>query len=46
MNGIAYDHDKGTITGAACWRADGAPIAVSGGPARRGIRFRPDVGGT
>lgn len=44
MNGIACDHDTGTITGAACWRADGSPVAIAGGPARRGIRFRPDAG--
>ncbi len=46
MNGIVYDHGTGIITGAACWRADGSPVAVSGGPARPGIRFRPDAGST
>ena len=43
MNGVIFDHDTGTITGAACWRDDGAPIAISGGPARPGVRFRPTV---
>jgi len=39
MNGIAF-HDDGTMTGAACWRADGTPIGISGGLAEAGIRFR------
>jgi gamma-glutamyltranspeptidase/glutathione hydrolase len=39
MNGIAFDGD-GTMTGAACWRADGTPIGLSGGLAKGGIRFR------
>ncbi|QDP23146.1 gamma-glutamyltransferase [Bradyrhizobium cosmicum] len=39
MNGIAF-HDDGTMTGAACWRADGTPIGISGGLAKAGIRFR------
>jgi gamma-glutamyltranspeptidase/glutathione hydrolase len=34
MNGVMFHHDAGMIRGAACWRADGAPIALSGGPAR------------
>ncbi|MCH2336420.1 MAG: gamma-glutamyltransferase [Pseudomonadales bacterium] len=29
----------GTMTGSSCWRADGTPIAVSGGMARLGSRF-------
>ena len=41
MNGVMLDHDTGMLIGAACWRADGAPIAVSGGPARLGVRFNP-----
>ncbi len=41
MNGVIFDQDTSVITGAACWRADGAPIALSGGPARPGMRFRP-----
>ena len=28
-----------TMTGSSCWRADGTPIAVSGGMARLGSRF-------
>jgi gamma-glutamyltranspeptidase/glutathione hydrolase len=44
MNAIAFAAD-GTLEGAACWRADGTPIGVSGGLARPGIRFRPDVRG-
>ncbi|TPQ29840.1 gamma-glutamyltransferase [Bradyrhizobium guangdongense] len=39
MNAIAFEED-GTMTGAACWRADGTPIGISGGLARAGIRFR------
>lgn len=39
MNGIAF-HDDGSMTGAACWRADGTPIGISGGLAKAGIRFR------
>ena len=38
MNAIRFD-DDGTLTGAACWRADGTPVAVSGGLARAGARF-------
>jgi gamma-glutamyltranspeptidase/glutathione hydrolase len=38
MNAIAFDAD-GTLTGAACWRADGTPVAISGGLARPGVRF-------
>jgi gamma-glutamyltranspeptidase/glutathione hydrolase len=32
-------HDDGTLTGAACWRADGTPIGLAGGLARAGVRF-------
>lgn len=42
MNGIHFD-ETGLLHGAACWRADGAPVALSGGPARAGIRFQPAV---
>jgi gamma-glutamyltranspeptidase/glutathione hydrolase len=42
MNAVAFAAD-GTLEGAACWRADGTPIGVSGGLARPGSRFRPDV---
>ena len=34
MNGIMYDPASGLIYGAACWRADGTPVGMSGGPAR------------
>jgi gamma-glutamyltranspeptidase / glutathione hydrolase len=38
MNGIAL-HDDGSMTGAACWRADGMAAALGGGLARPGVRF-------
>jgi gamma-glutamyltranspeptidase / glutathione hydrolase len=38
MNAIAFAADR-TMTGAACWRADGTPVGISGGLARPGIRF-------
>jgi gamma-glutamyltranspeptidase/glutathione hydrolase len=38
MNAIRFNED-GTLTGAACWRADGIPVAISGGLARAGARF-------
>ena len=34
MNGVMFDHQRGVIHGAACWRADGAPAGFSGGPAK------------
>ena len=34
MNGVMFDHGAGQIRGAACWRADGAPVGISGGPAK------------
>ena len=37
MNGVLFDHRRGLIHGAACWRADGTPIGLSGGPAKPGI---------
>jgi gamma-glutamyltranspeptidase/glutathione hydrolase len=43
MNGVMFDPDAETIIGAACWRADGSPAALSGGPARPGVRFRTSV---
>ena len=43
MNGILFDSDTGVMSGAACWRADGTPMAISGGPARPEIRFRTTV---
>ncbi|MGE3268927.1 MAG: gamma-glutamyltransferase [Chloroflexota bacterium] len=33
MNGVMLD-EAGRLHGAACWRADGVPIGISGGPAR------------
>jgi gamma-glutamyltranspeptidase/glutathione hydrolase len=38
MNGIQF-HEDGTLTGAACWRADGTPVGLAGGLARAGVRF-------
>ena len=38
MNAIAFG-DDGTLTGAACWRADGTPVGIAGGLARAGVRF-------
>lgn len=38
INGIAFAPD-GEMTGAACWRADGAVAAIGGGLARPGVRF-------
>jgi gamma-glutamyltranspeptidase/glutathione hydrolase len=43
MNGIQFDPETGLMTGAACWRADGSPAALGGGPARPGVRFRTTV---
>ncbi len=43
MSGIAF-HPDGTLEGAACWRADGTPVALGGGLARAGVRFRPEAG--
>jgi gamma-glutamyltranspeptidase/glutathione hydrolase len=40
MNGIMRDPASGMLEGAACWRADGAPIGVSGGPALVGSDVR------
>jgi len=44
MNAIEFD-DEGGMTGAACWRADGTPVALAGGPAAEGARFWPDQPG-
>ena len=38
MNAISFEND-GTMTGAACWRADGTPVGIAGGLARAGVRF-------
>lgn len=37
MGMIAFAN--GELTGASCWRADGTPIAIAGGMARKGLRF-------
>ncbi len=42
MSAIQFADDA-TMTGAACWRADGTPLALGGGLARAGVRFRPEV---
>ena len=34
MGAIAVDPATGLMTGASCWRADGAPAGLSGGDAR------------
>ena len=46
MNGVLFDTENNALTGAGCWRADGGPAALSGGPARSGTRFQPTVEGT
>jgi gamma-glutamyltranspeptidase/glutathione hydrolase len=38
MNAIRF-HDDGMLSGAACWRADGTPVAIAGGLAHAGVRF-------
>ncbi len=38
MNAIQFG-DDGTLTGAACWRADGVAAGLGGGLAREGVRF-------
>lgn len=38
MNAIAFEDDN-ALTGAACWRADGTPVAIAGGLAKAGVRF-------
>ncbi|WBV42218.1 gamma-glutamyltransferase [Pseudoroseomonas cervicalis] len=41
--GAVRFHADGMIEGAACWRADGTPVGISGGLARPGVRFDPEV---
>lgn len=41
MSAIQFNAD-GTMTGAACWRADGVPIGLGGGLARPGAFFKLD----
>jgi len=43
MNAIQF-HDDGSMTGAACWRADGSAAALGGGLARAGRRITRLVG--
>jgi gamma-glutamyltranspeptidase/glutathione hydrolase len=38
MNAIQFMED-GSLSGAACWRADGTPIGMAGGLAKPGVRF-------
>ncbi len=38
MNAVSIDAE-GMMTGAACWRADGTPVAIAGGLAQAGIGF-------
>jgi len=42
MCSVGFEGD-GTLTGAACWRADGTPVGIGGGLARDGVRFWPDA---
>jgi gamma-glutamyltranspeptidase/glutathione hydrolase len=42
MNAIEFHEDK-SLEGAACWRADGTPIGIGGGLARKGVRFLPET---
>ncbi|MFC0407792.1 gamma-glutamyltransferase [Roseomonas elaeocarpi] len=37
MNAVSFEGS--TLTGAACWRADGTPMGMAGGLARPGVRF-------
>ena len=43
MGAIRF-HADGMLEGAACWRADGTPVGISGGLARPNVRFDPEVG--
>ena len=38
MNAVKFN-EGGSITGSACWRADGVPIGLGGGLARAGVGF-------
>jgi gamma-glutamyltranspeptidase/glutathione hydrolase len=40
MCAVGFEAD-GTLTGAACWRADGTPVGIGGGLARDGVRVWP-----
>ncbi len=41
----AISFNDGSMTGAACWRADGTPMGIGGGAARRGTSFFTDPRG-
>lgn len=42
MNGVLRDPETGLLHGGACWRADGAPIGISGGyAAKKALESRP-----
>lgn len=41
MGAIEFGPD-GSMTGANCWRGDGAPVGIGGGAARAGVVFWPD----
>lgn len=41
MGAIFFNND-GSMTGASCWRADGTPMGIGGGLARRKTAFWPD----
>jgi len=43
MGAIRF-HKDGMLEGAACWRADGTPVGISGGLARPDVRFNPETG--
>ena len=43
MNMVRFE-PGGMLSGASCWRADGSPVALGGGMARPGIRFRTQAG--
>lgn len=40
MGAILFDGPR--MTGASCWRADGVPMGIGGGLARKGTSFWPD----
>ncbi|UCD44570.1 MAG: gamma-glutamyltransferase [Candidatus Bathyarchaeota archaeon] len=40
MNGVLWDSETKLIHGGACWRADGSPAGLSGGPSHPNARKR------
>jgi gamma-glutamyltranspeptidase/glutathione hydrolase len=36
---VVSNHPLASAAGAACWRADGTPVAIAGGLAHAGVRF-------